>query len=222
MAGTSWLDREDTRTWIYIMCAQISYDPPLLDIGTHGIYVIPTSGLDERLQPPYSLPHSRPDYTKANPKAGAVQLTFNITGSLLLARFESSPTAIFLFSFPSPAEHDSKNHQTPSSSQEATVPKLRSVLIHSQAVTSTRWNPVRRGILAVCTGNGSLYLWSDEWVGEEAETDECEEVAECIGVPASTAPIIRHLSCSTDTFDKQNSSRPGILNGLQTVRALCY
>lgn len=138
--------------------------------------------LDERLQPPYSLPHSRPDFTKANPKAGAIQLTFNSTGSLLLARFESSPTAVFLFSFPTLAEADQ-----PSTSPRVNVPKLRSVLLHTKPITAARWNPVRKGSLAVCSGSGGLYLWSDEWVGEGLDSSgtEGEEVAECVGVPAS-------------------------------------
>jgi len=35
--------------------------------------------------------------------------------------------------------------------------------------------------LAVCCGSRSIYIWSDEWVGEEGAE---EEMAECIGVPA--------------------------------------
>ena len=121
---------------------------------------------DERLQPPYSLPYSRPDNTKANPKAGAVQLSFNVTGSLLLARFESSPTTVFLFAFPSLTESGSTNDPT-SSSASVTVPKLRSVLLHSNPVTAAKWNPIRKSSLAVCCGSGSLYLWSDEWIGDD-------------------------------------------------------
>ncbi|KAJ3491056.1 hypothetical protein NLI96_g993 [Meripilus lineatus] len=137
----------------------------------------------ERLQPPYSLPYSRPDNTKANPKAGAVQLSFNVTGSLLLARFESSPTTVFLFAFPSLTESGSTNDPT-SSSASVTVPKLRSVLLHSNPVTAAKWNPLRKSSLAVCCGSGSLYLWSDEWIGDDEDSGESEEVAECVGVPA--------------------------------------
>ena len=134
---------------------------------------------DERIQPPYSLSILRPDFTKANPKAGAIQLSFNVNGSLLLARFEDAPTLVFLYSFPSSQGGSS----SPSHASVPFQPKLSSVLVHSKAVTSARWNPVRKGSLAISTGSGSMYLWSDEWVGEGGEL---EEVAECVGVPAST------------------------------------
>lgn len=56
------------------------------------------------------------------------------------------------------------------------------MLLHSQPVLQARWNPVRKGKLALCCGGPSVYLWSDEWVGEGGDE---EEIAECIGVPAS-------------------------------------
>ena len=40
---------------------------------------------------------------------------------------------------------------------------------------------MRKGNLALCCGNQSVYTWSDEWQGDSGE----EEMAECIGVPAS-------------------------------------
>jgi len=129
----------------------------------------------ERVQPPHSLSLLRPDFTKANPKAGALQLSFNVNGTLLLARFDTAPTMVFLYSFPSLPSSNDDDHHTPS------IPRLHSVLVHSRAVLSARWNPVRKGSLAVCTGSGSMYVWSDEWVGEGGEL---EEVAECVGVPA--------------------------------------
>ena len=58
------------------------------------------------------------------------------------------------------------------------------MLIHSQPVVHVRWNPVRKGSLALCCGTQSIYTWSDEWHGES--DDDQEEMAECIGVPAST------------------------------------
>lgn len=60
------------------------------------------------------------------------------------------------------------------------VPRLRSLLIQQQPVMQASWNPVRKGVLSLCTGKSSLYTWSDEWVGDDGE----EEMAECIGVPA--------------------------------------
>ncbi|KAJ7706304.1 WD repeat-containing protein 8 [Mycena rosella] len=120
----------------------------------------------ERLQGPYSIVLQRVDQTKANPKSGAVQLEWNKNGSLLLVRFENSPTAVHIYDFPSP--------------EQEFLPRLRSVLLHSSPVLHARWNPVRKGSLVLCCGAQSLYTWSDEWLGDSGE----EEMAECIGVPA--------------------------------------
>lgn len=137
---------------------------------------------DERLQPPHSIAVGRPDFSKGNPKSGVVQLSFNVSGTLLLARFESAPTAVFLYAFPSASDHDVPTRPEASVSL---APKLKSVLIHTNPVVAARWNPVRKGSLAISCGTGSIYLWSDEWVGDDA-TGESEEVAECVGIPAST------------------------------------
>ncbi len=32
-------------------------------------------------------------------------------------------------------------------------------------------------------------MWSDEWVGENSGNNESEEVAECVGIPASKRPF---------------------------------
>ncbi|KAF5355775.1 hypothetical protein D9756_004069 [Leucocoprinus leucothites] len=121
----------------------------------------------ERLQGTQVLSLIRADQTKSNPKSGPVQLEWNNTGDLLLARFDNIPTAVHIFDFPSP--------------QQEFVPRLRSVLIHSNPVLNARWNPVRKGSLVLCCGMQSVYVWSDEWVNEAGEE---EEMAECIGVPA--------------------------------------
>ncbi|KAI0053377.1 YVTN repeat-like/Quino protein amine dehydrogenase [Auriscalpium vulgare] len=121
----------------------------------------------ERLQGPQPLSVVRPDPSKPNPKSGTLQLEFNKTGTLLLARFEGVPTAIHLFAFPAAGEPFAAH--------------LRSVLIHSRPVLQARWNPMRRGSLAMSCGERAVYMWSDEWVGEDGRV---EETAECIGVPA--------------------------------------
>ncbi|KAI0094960.1 WD repeat-containing protein 8 [Irpex rosettiformis] len=130
----------------------------------------------ERPQTPTTIAISRPDLSKPYPKSGTVQLAFNTAGSLLLARFESTPNAIHLFAFPSPASHD------PAEARVLT-PTLRSILVHSQPVANAQWNPARKGSLVACCARGTIYLWSDEWVGE-GDSSESEEVAECIGIPA--------------------------------------
>jgi hypothetical protein len=136
---------------------------------------------------------NRVDNSKPYPKSGTVQLEFNKTGTLLLARFgkngacsrgtsdklihdqtnlESVPTAVHLFAFPGPGE--------------AFSPRLRSVLLHSSVVMHARWNPVRQGRFAISCSGQAIYLWSEEWI-EEGGTEE--EMAECVGIPASTSDI---------------------------------
>ncbi|KAJ6604531.1 quinon protein alcohol dehydrogenase-like superfamily [Mycena vulgaris] len=121
----------------------------------------------ERLQGPYSIVLQRVDQTKPSSKSGAVQLEWNKNGSLLLVRFaENSPTAVHIYDFPSP--------------EQDFMPRLRTVLLHSSPVIHARWNPVRKGRMALCSATQSLYIWSDEWLGDSGE----EEMAECIGIPA--------------------------------------
>lgn len=81
---------------------------------------------------------------------------------------------VHLFSIPSPGSREPGQTGAP-------IPALKSILIHTYPVTSASWNPVRKGSLVVCCGKGSMYLWSDEWVGD---SNEVEEIAECVGVPA--------------------------------------
>jgi len=121
----------------------------------------------EKLEGPHPLNANRVDNSKPYPKSGTVQLEFNKTGTLLLARFESVPTAVHLFAFPGPGE--------------AFSPRLRSVLLHSSLVMHARWNPVRQGRFAISCGGQAIYLWSEEWI-EEGGAEE--EMAECVGIPA--------------------------------------
>lgn len=62
--------------------------------------------------------------------------------------------------------------------------------MHTKPILHARWNPIRKGSLVVCCGTRSLYTWSDEWVGEGGAE---EEMAECIGVPASKSNLQEHL-----------------------------
>lgn len=85
-----------------------------------------------------------------------------------LQSIENSPHALHIYDFPSP--------------QESFLPRLRTVLLHQQPILHARWNPVRKGSLSLCCGTQSVYTWSDEWIGDAGQE---EEMAECIGVPAS-------------------------------------
>jgi hypothetical protein len=87
---------------------------------------------------------------------------------------ENVPTAVHLFAFPAPGE--------------AFSPRLRSVLLHSSAVMHAHWNPVRQGRLALSCGGQAMYLWSEEWIGEGGAE---EEMAECVGIPASASDMVR-------------------------------
>ena len=154
---------------------------------------------DEKLQGPYPVNANRVDNSKPNPKSGTAQLEFNKTGTLLLARFgticgsrvppdelicnqlnvENVPTIVHLFTFPAPGE--------------AFSPRLRSVLLHSSAVMHAHWNPVRQGRLVLSCGGQAMYLWSEEWIGEGGSE---EEMAECVGIPASASGLIRIFQLS--------------------------
>ena len=87
---------------------------------------------------------------------------------------ESVPISVHLFAFPGPGE--------------AFSPRLRSVLLHSSPVVHVHWNPVRQGRLALSCGGRAVYLWSEEWIGESGAE---EEMAECVGIPASAFNKLR-------------------------------
>jgi hypothetical protein len=130
-----------------------------------------------------SVPLVRTNPEKSDPKSGAVQLEWNVNGTLLMARFgarqqvhsntshnrffvENSPTALHIYAFPSPSE--------------PFHPSLRTVILHNQPVLHARWNPIRTGSLLLCCGTGAVYTWNADW--EDAEHNVIE-MAECIGVP---------------------------------------
>lgn len=117
---------------------------------------------------------------------------------MLIKSIENVPNAVYLYDFPTPSQEFS--------------PKLRSVLLHSSPVLQVRWNPIRKGNLALCCGLRSIYTWSDEWLGDN---DVEEEMAECIGVPTSK---LISLALSTRLIRSQNNSKPEVSSGLQMGR----
>lgn len=82
---------------------------------------------------------------------------------------DSVPNGVHIYDFPMPSE--------------PFVPRLRCLLIHLKPVIRAQWNPIRKGSLVICCGTQSVFTWSDEWVGEGGDE---EDMAECIGVPASS------------------------------------
>jgi len=104
-----------------------------------------------------------------------------------MARFETAPKALFIYSFPSPSERFQ--------------PKLRSVLLQTKPILHARWNPVRHGSLALCCGEAAIYTWSNEWSSGEKEPavkDQEEEMAECIGVPTQSKFEARDIRWAPD------------------------
>jgi len=69
----------------------------------------------------------------------------------------------------------------------------------------------------LCCGSRSVYTWSDEWVADGGDGEE-EEMAECIGVPASkwSFNVIRE-TCN-DVMILQRNSRPVIYVGHQMAK----
>lgn len=97
-------------------------------------------------------------------------------GTLITKPVENAPAVVHIYEFPYTLSKEINLNLT-------AVPRLRSLLIQRQPVVQASWNPVRKGVLALCTGGSSIYTWSDEWAGEDGEEEE--EMAECIGIPAS-------------------------------------
>lgn len=92
---------------------------------------------------------------------------------------ENAPTVVHIYEFPYTLSKEINLNLTD-------VPRLRSLLIQQQPTVQVCWNPVRAGVLSLCTGSSSLYTWSDEWVGDDGE----EEMAECVGIPASRFSLV--------------------------------
>ncbi|KAG8699340.1 hypothetical protein FRC09_006673 [Ceratobasidium sp. 395] len=122
-----------------------------------------------------SLNITRRDGAKGLPKTGAAQLEWNLTGTMLLVRFESISTALHICNFPAP--------------DEPFKPRLRTVLLHGSAVTHACWNPVRAETLAVCCSRPGVYIWtaSNDWISEGGDADG--EGAECMGVPGQELTV---------------------------------
>ena len=110
---------------------------------------------------------------------------------------ENAPAVVHIYEFPYTLSKEINLNLTD-------IPRLRSLLIQQQPVVQASWNPVRKGVLSLCTGGPSLYTWSDEWVGEDGE----EEMAECVGIPAGR---FRPVSLLADrpTYQRQRNSKAG-------------
>ncbi|KAG2030281.1 hypothetical protein BDR03DRAFT_987192 [Suillus americanus] len=152
---------------------------------------------DERLQGPQTISMQCTDPTKPSPKSGVVQLEWNQTGTLLLLQFENCPMVVHLYDFPA--------------SSDPFIPQLHYIFQHSKPVLHAQWNPVHKGSLALCSGSGSIYTWSDGWIGDNRVE---EDMAECIGVAANSCPI------SSNNSNQLPTAQAPSFNGVPSTSAL--
>ncbi|KAJ3172057.1 WD repeat-containing protein wrap73 [Geranomyces variabilis] len=93
----------------------------------------------ELVDSPHKVQEIRPDPDKPNPKLGIGFLAFNPTGQFLAARNDNQPTTVWIHTLHPPSP--------------------RPVVIeHRSPVRQVKWNPVMPNRLAICCGNGVVYL----------------------------------------------------------------
>ncbi|KAL5641245.1 hypothetical protein ACGC1H_001658 [Rhizoctonia solani] len=123
-----------------------------------------------------ALTITRRDGVKGLPKTGAAQIEWNLTGTMLFVRYESTSTALHIYNFPAP--------------DEPFKPSLKTVLLHATSITRASWNPVRAESLAISCSRPAVYMWTsnNEWVNDNVGEVE-DEGAECIGVPGQEMAV---------------------------------
>ncbi|WRT66023.1 uncharacterized protein IL334_002974 [Kwoniella shivajii] len=122
----------------------------------------------DRTLSPGLLPTTRPDLSKANPRAGVSHMSFDKDGALILVRLESSPNVVHIHTF----------LETPTS--ETPIITHLTSLVFTSPVRSTRWCPVSEGKsrrLAVTTRVAAIYLWDEEggWMEENTDGEAVDE-----------------------------------------------
>ncbi|KAL1925476.1 uncharacterized protein VTP21DRAFT_359 [Calcarisporiella thermophila] len=99
---------------------------------------------------PFTVISTRPDPEKPNPKLGVSFCEFNADGTLLASRNDNMPNTLWIW--------------------DPSDPRPLLLMHHRQPIKIVRWDPVHPGRIALCCGNGSLYLWTG--VGFEPEEIE--------------------------------------------------
>ncbi|KAI8907719.1 hypothetical protein DFJ77DRAFT_475069 [Powellomyces hirtus] len=93
----------------------------------------------EIIHAPHTIPRIRPDPDKPNPKLGIGILAFNADGQFLMSRNDCQPTTIWIHTLHPPSA-------------------APLVIEHQSPVKQAKWNPVIPNRLALCCGNGVVYL----------------------------------------------------------------
>lgn len=163
----------------------------------------------DKVDGPLSISPTRADSSHPNPKMGVNQVEWNIDGTCLSIRLETTPHLAYVYTF----------LPTPEASLPTTI-TLSAAILFSRPIRSARWNPQRPRRLALCThdplatnlptlggkkrgmhvehvaeiiGSG-VYIWDGDWENELDlsvandidEPRETEGVVEGIAVPHPT------------------------------------
>ncbi|KAI8896244.1 hypothetical protein BC833DRAFT_541597 [Globomyces pollinis-pini] len=88
---------------------------------------------------PFSIPITKVDPEKPNPKMGVGCTLFNCTADILLTCNENQPRVLWIW--------------------DVTTLKQLAVIQQTQSISHVEWNPLNPNQLAFCCGNGLLYLW---------------------------------------------------------------
>ena len=95
--------------------------------------------VDDVTNPPTTVFQTKTDPEKPNPRMGVGLVEYSCTGHLLATRNDNQPTTLWIWS----------------------IVDLKQVALLQQAepIRSMAWNPVYPDRLAMCCGNGVIYLW---------------------------------------------------------------
>ncbi len=88
---------------------------------------------------PFTVPTSKPNPDKPNPKLGVGLIKFSSDGVYIATRNDNMTNTVWIW--------------------DLIKLRLVAILVQSYSVSDFTWDP-QQSRLAVCTGNGKLYLWS--------------------------------------------------------------
>ncbi|TPX54644.1 hypothetical protein SeMB42_g00189 [Synchytrium endobioticum] len=96
-------------------------------------------------RPPLTVPSSKPDPDKPNPKMGVGLLEFSCDGRHFVTRNDNMPNVLWIWN----------------------LPELRQValIIQLHAIKTAKWSPMQPECLVFTCGTSALYLWGGEKVG---------------------------------------------------------